>query len=92
MIWPFLTCAPSGASDSTWPQVCGGNLRFVADAEANRLTVPLEAVSLGTPAVEVLEGDRLVRRSVTLGAANEREVVVMAGLKPGDRVAERYRP
>lgn len=62
---------------------------FLPGAEQTILTVPLSAVvSRGQlRSVFVVEGDRIVRRLVTLGAAADDRVEVLSGLEAGDRVA-----
>jgi HlyD family secretion protein len=62
------------------------NLEFVLAEQEQALTVPAEALVKG-PAVYVFEAGRLVKRPVKLGAASEREAVVLEGLKAGEQVA-----
>lgn len=74
------------------------NLEFVLAAEPNRLAVPSEALIRDKDgvAVRLLEDPpgwwrrpQLVRRAVTTGASNERETVLLTGVKAGDKVVLR---
>lgn len=64
------------------------NLEFVLEAEPNRLLVPTQAISHDAKASWVFTWERgkPVRHDVTLGRSNERETVVLTGLKAGDEV------
>jgi macrolide-specific efflux system membrane fusion protein len=64
------------------------NLEFVLEAEPDRLLVPSEALErdAGKHWLFVLEKGRPVRREVTLGRSNERETVILTGLKAGEEV------
>jgi RND family efflux transporter MFP subunit len=57
-------------------------------AATTRLRAPLAAVveGDGPPSVWVVEGGVVRRRGVTLGAREGNDVVVLAGLRPGERV------
>jgi HlyD family secretion protein len=79
------------------------NLEFVLDEEPNRLTVPTQAlvhdakgdsvfVYARAAGLRAWWGPVLTRRPVTLGGANERETIVLAGLSAGERVALRPTP
>jgi RND family efflux transporter MFP subunit len=70
------------------------NLEFVLEAEPDRLLVPTQAIGHDAKAswVYVWHQGEAVRHDVTLGRSNERETVVLTGLKAGDEVLLRGRP
>jgi multidrug resistance efflux pump len=70
------------------------NLEFVLEAEPDRLLVPTQAIGHDAKAswVYVWHRGEAVRHDVTLGRSNERETVVLTGLKAGDEVLLRGRP
>ncbi len=64
----------------------------VAVAEVEGLVVPREAVVEweGRPVVFVREDDRFEPRPVRLGRGNARQVIVLAGLEPGETYVARH--
>ncbi|MDB5100809.1 MAG: efflux transporter, family, subunit [Cyanobacteria bacterium RYN_339] len=64
------------------------NLEFVLEAEPNCLLVPTQAIGHDAKSawVYVLERGYGARRVVTLGRSNERETVVLTGVKAGEEV------
>lgn len=64
--------------------------RIVGESSPNSVVIPLGAVRAkdGSSSVLVIEGNRIVRRAVTLGARDERRglVSVESGLQAGERV------
>ena len=63
--------------------------QFVSERIADATYVPIEAVfdRSGGQVVYVQRGNRFVRREVKTGERNDKAVVVLEGLKPGERVA-----
>jgi RND family efflux transporter MFP subunit len=63
-------------------------LDIIVDRRADVITVPLSAVASrrGESVVRVANGGRFKERKVVLGPSNDQSVVVLEGLRPGERV------
>ncbi|MEI6683613.1 MAG: efflux RND transporter periplasmic adaptor subunit [Bacteroidota bacterium] len=65
-----------------------GTAHFGSAAAAEALIIPRNAIvgSIKSPRVYVVENDRSILREIRIGSANDHEVEVLGGLKPGERV------
>jgi 3-mercaptopyruvate sulfurtransferase SseA len=64
-------------------------VQFVFDRIAEATYIPVQAVhdKPGGPVVYVQEGRRFASRKINTGDRNDKSVVILEGVKPGDRVA-----
>lgn len=64
---------------------------IIADRHADVAVVPLEAVTqrAGRSVVFVIDGQRAVRRNVLLGLADDDQIEIREGVKPGERIVVR---